>query len=92
MTGNDGQRAGWAYSARSDGRSWIVVAVDYGVPSGRYSVEVVGADRSEVRTGDLEIRDGRGSWGGETGAVGDVLSVRLLDAGGRAVCEAAFSS
>jgi hypothetical protein len=75
---------GWAYVSAHHG---VAVSVDYGIPSGAYSVTVTppGGDTSSI--GTVHVVDGRGSW---TGRSDDPLRagarIALVDATGTEVC------
>ncbi len=78
--------AGWAYVSNHHG---VAVAVDYGIPSGTYSVKVTpaGAHGAATSIGAMQVTGGRGSW---TGHSPDPLQagarIALVDASGAEVC------
>ncbi|HEY7105147.1 MAG TPA: hypothetical protein VH986_01955 [Acidimicrobiia bacterium] len=55
--------AGWAYV--TNGHS-VAIAVDYGLPSGRYAVSVDPVHGSSATIGTMSVVDGRGSWTGHS--------------------------
>ena len=62
MRGGTGDAAaGWAYV--TGGRS-VAVAVDYGVPSGSYRLEIRTPHGSTAQLGTMAITNGHGSWTG----------------------------
>jgi hypothetical protein len=72
----------------SNGRpSTVVVIVDYWVPSGSYGIEFR-TGSTQKRLGDVNITNGRGSWGGvaplPNAATGSIV---LVGADGAVVCE-----
>lgn len=89
MIGHGGTAAGKAFVVGGTDR-YVFVAVDYGVASGSYAIEVIDQGGTR-RLGTMEIADGRGSWaGGDEGRSGLPAAVRLVDASGEPVCEARF--
>jgi predicted anti-sigma-YlaC factor YlaD len=76
--------AGWAYVA---GRHGVAVAVDYGVPTGAYTVSVAPENGPTATIGTMRVTDGRGSWTGRSRiALGGGSRIVLLDAAGGEVC------
>jgi len=93
MLGGSGASAhpvGRAYATDTSGEGFVFLSVDYGLGSGRYSVDVVG-DREVVRVGTMSVDDGQGEWAGPSGLRdGPPRRVRLVDAHGTTVCVARF--
>jgi anti-sigma-K factor RskA len=90
MRGGSGDAAaGWAYV--TSGRS-IAVAVDYGVPSGSYRLEVRtthGADE----VGTMAITNGHGSWTGTSRTrLVPGSTIALVDAAGNDACHGTVAS
>jgi hypothetical protein len=84
MIGAGGRSAGWAYV--TNGRS-VAVAVDYGVPSGTYSIAVQPRGSSAVTIGRMAVVEGRGSWTGRSGPeLGPGATIALIDAAGGETC------
>lgn len=68
--------------------SAVMVNVNYWVPSGEYRIEFR-TGSAEKYLGDVNIRDGRGWWGGiATLPNGGKGSIVLVDAAGAVTCEA----
>jgi hypothetical protein len=87
MTGANGLDVGDVFV--SNGRpSTVVVNVDYWVPSGSYGIEFR-TGSTDKHLGDVNITNGRGSWGGvaklPNAATGSIV---LVGADGAVVCEA----
>jgi hypothetical protein len=87
MTGTNGLDVGDVFV--SNGRpSTVVVNVDYWVPAGSYGIEFR-TGSTEKHLGDVNITNGRGSWGGvatlPNAATGSIV---LVGADGAVVCEA----
>jgi hypothetical protein len=87
MTGANGVDVGDVFVSNGT-PSTVVVNVNYWVPSGDYRIEFR-TGSTEKHLGDVEIDDGRGSWGG----VSDLPnagrgSIVLVAADGATVCEA----
>lgn len=83
VTANDAP-AGWAYV---DGGHGVAVAVNYGVPSGKYAVAVQPRSGSTVRIGTMAITNDQGSWTGRSPvALGHGSTISLVDANGTPVC------
>jgi hypothetical protein len=65
----------------------VAVAVDYGIPSGRYAVEVTPTKGAPTAIGSIDVTDGRGSW---TGRSTDPLRagsrIALVDSSGAEMC------
>jgi hypothetical protein len=79
-----GDPAGWAYV--TNGRS-VAIAVDYGIPSGEYSVAVLPPGGDDVTIGTMTIADYRGSWTGKSDVpLPSGSRISLVDADGEAVC------
>jgi hypothetical protein len=82
--GTLGLPAGWAYVNDLHG---VAVAVDYGIPSGRYAVEVTPTKGAPTAIGSIDVTDGRGSW---TGRSTDPLRagsrIALVDSSGAEMC------
>jgi hypothetical protein len=76
--------AGWAYVNDHHG---VAVAVNYGLPSGRYTVAVTPRNGTATPIGAVDVTDGRGSW---TGRSKDALRagsrIALVDAAGTEMC------
>jgi predicted anti-sigma-YlaC factor YlaD len=76
--------AGWAYVSDHHG---VAVAVNYGIPSGQYTVAVTPTRGETSSIGTVEVADGRGSW---TGRSDDALRagsrIALVDATGTEMC------
>jgi len=76
--------AGWAYVNDHHG---VAVAVNYGLPSGKYTVAVTPARGTATPIGTVDVADGRGSW---TGRSDDALRagsrIALVDAAGTEMC------
>jgi hypothetical protein len=90
MVGAGDRMAGRAYATEASGQDFLFVSVEYGVPAGKYSVDVEG-QRGTVRVGTMTIGGGRGEWAGPSGdADGPPRQVRLVDAAGTTVCSARF--
>jgi predicted anti-sigma-YlaC factor YlaD len=88
MIDAQGTDVGWAFV--SDGRPAAVgISVSYALPSGTYTIESVRGDGATLDVGTLTVSDGQGAWAGTVPtAKGDLIVVRLLDAGGNVVCTA----
>jgi hypothetical protein len=82
--------AGWAYVSGGHG---VAISVDYGVPSGDYTVRVVPARGDAATIGTMSVAGGRGSWTGSsaTPLVTD-SRIALVDAEGSEVCHGTVSS
>ena len=76
--------AGWAFVNDHHG---VAVSVNYGIPSGRYAVQVTPARGASTSIGTMQVVDGRGTW---TGRSADALRagarVALVDASGVEAC------
>ncbi len=76
--------AGWAYVSDHHG---VAVAVNYGIPSGMYTVAVTPARGATTPIGAVQVTDGHGSW---TGRSDDALRagsrIALVDAAGTEMC------
>lgn len=76
--------AGWAFVSDHHG---VAVTVDYGIPSGTYSVQATPARGASTAIGTMQVVDGRGTW---TGRSADALRagsrLALVDAGGTEMC------
>jgi hypothetical protein len=76
--------AGWAYVSDHHG---VAVAVNYGIPSGEYSVMATTTRGDASSLGTMQVTDGRGSW---TGHSQDPLRagarIALVDTTGTEVC------
>lgn len=85
MRGGAGDAAaGWAYV--TGGRA-VAIAVDYGVPSGSYRVEVRTPNGTAAEIGTVVITNGRGSWTGtSTRAMNTGSTIALVDAAGNDAC------
>jgi hypothetical protein len=85
MTGGAGNApAGWAYV---NGGHGVAVAVDYGVPSGAYTVMVGATDAPSQPIGTVHVDDGHGSWTGRsTSRLLPGTRIALVDATGTEVC------
>jgi len=76
--------AGWAYVNDHHG---VAVSVDYGIPSGRYAVEVTPTRGSPAAIGTVDVTNGRGSWTGRsTDPLRAGARIALIDTGGTEVC------
>lgn len=84
MHGGSGDAAaGWAYV--TGGRS-VAVAVDYGVPSGSYHLEIRTL-RGSAEIGTMAITNGHGSWTGiSTAPLVAGSTIALVDAAGNDAC------
>jgi hypothetical protein len=82
--GTSGLPSGWAYVSGGHG---IAMSVDYGLPSGSYTVRAVPAGGTGSNLGTMQVVAGRGSW---TGRSADPLltgsRIALVDASGVEVC------
>jgi len=87
--GANGYPAGWLYVAQ--GRS-VAIAVDYGLPAGRYDVQVRFANGDRASLGAIAVTaSGRGSWTGSS--VRPITSgsvVTLVDGQGVELCNGAL--
>jgi hypothetical protein len=84
MIGAGDLAAGWAYVANGHG---VAVAVDYGVPSGKYTVAVQPQTGRPVTIGKMAITSERGSWTGTSPvALRAGSTISLVDAKGIPVC------
>ncbi len=84
MVSTDGLPAGWAYVTNGHG---VAVAVDYGVPSGRYTIAARPHAGTTVTIGTMAVEKGRGSWTGASPVelrAGTTIS--LVDANGTPAC------
>jgi Putative zinc-finger len=82
--GELGLPAGWAYVSDLHG---VAVSVDYGIPSGRYAVEVTPTTGAPAAIGSIEVQDGRGSWTGRsTEPLRAGARIALVDSGGTEMC------
>ena len=76
--------AGWAYVSDHHG---VAVAVNYGIPSGMYTVAVTPTRGAATPIGAVQVTDGHGSW---TGRSDDALRagsrIALVDATGTEMC------
>jgi hypothetical protein len=92
MVAGAGKRSGeaFAYHGKS---SWVFVSVDYNsMPSGAYMVMLDDA-KGPHPLGTINVVDGRGVLGVTApGGTATANGVRLVDAGGRLMCEALFAS
>jgi len=79
-----GVPAGWAYVT---GGHSVAVTVDYGVPSGRYDVQLTPARGAAESLGAMTVSANRGSWTGRSArTITQGSTLALVDAAGRAVC------
>ncbi|HEX9506531.1 MAG TPA: zf-HC2 domain-containing protein [Acidimicrobiia bacterium] len=85
MRGGPGDAAaGWVYV--TGGRS-VAVAVDYGVPSGSYRLEVRTRNGSARELGTMAITNGHGSWtGASPRPITSGNTIALVDAAGNDAC------
>jgi hypothetical protein len=84
MVSAGGFAAGWAYITNGHG---VAVAVDYGVPSGKYAIAVQPRSGATMTIGTMAVKKDRGSWTGTSPAAlraGSTIS--LVDANGAPVC------
>ena len=84
--GENGLPAGWA--SVSDGRV-VTVAVDYGVPQGKYTIQLTSSPgRTPVDIGAMDIDvGGRGFWSGLSAhKIGGADTISLVDASGQRAC------
>lgn len=82
--GPTGAAGGWAYVSDHHG---VALNVDYGMPSGSYSVMVTPAAGDATSIGTVDITDGRGSWTGRSAEpLGPGSRIALVDATGTEVC------
>jgi hypothetical protein len=76
--------AGWAFVTDHHG---VAVSVDYGIPSGAYTVQVTPTKGSVTSIGTMQVVEGRGTW---TGRSDDPLRagarIALVDAAGHEAC------
>ena len=90
MTGANGVDVGNVFVSNGSPSS-VVVNVNYGVPSGRYGIELRTGSTAK-HLGTVSIRDERGAWGGVVALpAGTTGSVVLVGADGAVVCEARLS-
>jgi len=90
MTGANGVDVGNVFVSNGSPSS-VVVNVNYGVPSGRYGIELRTGSTAK-HLGTVSIRDERGAWGGVVALPGGATgSVVLVGADGAVVCEARLS-
>jgi hypothetical protein len=76
--------AGWAFVNDHHG---VAVSVDYGIPSGKYAVQVTPTRGTSTSIGTMEIVDGRGNWTGRsTDALRAGSRLALIDASGVEAC------
>jgi hypothetical protein len=76
--------AGWAYVANHHG---VALAVNYGVESGNYEVQVEPANGVPTSIGTITIEASRGSWTGRSAqALTAGARIMLVDATGHEVC------
>jgi hypothetical protein len=76
--------AGWAYVTNHHG---VAVSVDYGVPSGHYSVRVEPTRGVAASIGTMTIDGDRGSWTGRSEqALTAGARIGLVDSSGHEVC------
>jgi hypothetical protein len=79
-----GVAAGWAFV---DGRHGVAVAVDYGVPSGTYAVQVTPNRGGSTSIGTMAVVDGHGRWTGRSpDALRSGARIALVDAAGDEAC------
>jgi hypothetical protein len=85
MRGGAGDVAGgWAYVSDHHG---VAVAVNYGIPSGPYSVMVTPTGGTAASIGTVDVVAGRGSWTGRsTEPLRAGARISLVDASGAEVC------
>jgi hypothetical protein len=86
MVGAGGEQVGRLFIT-SRNPALMMVSVDYQVPSGTYAIEQRTGDGSPRRLGEMQVRNGHGTWGGTT-AGGPHGSVELVDASGTVMCMA----
>jgi hypothetical protein len=71
--------------------SWLLVMVDGGLPDGRYSVVCDYRGGWSLTPGQVDVRDGRGTWSATVNrTLADLTDVRLQNAAGEQVAHAAF--
>jgi hypothetical protein len=76
--------AGWAYVADRHG---VAVAVDYGIPSGSYVVQVKPTKGSAAPIGTMTVDAAHGSWTGRSArALTAGARISLVDTTGHEVC------
>jgi putative zinc finger protein len=76
--------AGWAFVNDHHG---VAVSVDYGIPTGRYAVEVTPTRGSPAAIGSMDVTDGRGSWTGRSDhPLRAGARIALVDTSGNEVC------
>jgi hypothetical protein len=84
--GENGLPAGWA--SVSDSRN-VTVAVDYGVPQGKYTIRLAsstGNDAVDIGTMDIDV-GGRGFWAGSSGQpITSASTIALVDSSGQEAC------
>jgi hypothetical protein len=83
--GAAGKSAGWV--AIVDGRT-VTVAVDYGVPAGKYRIKLQSAHGADSMIGAMEIDEtGRGFWAGRTDEpIAGATTISLVDSQGNTAC------
>ena len=91
MVGAGGERVGRLFTTRSD-PALMMVAVDYAVPSGTYTVEQQISDGTSRRLGQMQVSNGHGTWGGITAAHDRHGSVELIDSRGAVLCQAPLTA
>ena len=76
--------AGWAYVTN---RHSVAIALNYGLKTGRYRIEVQPRTGSTVTIGTMAIENDRGSWTGTSRvALGEGSTILLVDADGSPSC------
>jgi hypothetical protein len=67
--------------------SVVMIAVNYTVPDGTYSIELQSAARGDRHIADMQVANGWGSWGG-VARVPSGSSIALVGADGTVLCSA----
>ncbi|MDQ6852643.1 MAG: hypothetical protein M3046_02970 [Actinomycetota bacterium] len=87
MVGAGGEQVGRIFTTPGD-TALLMVSVNYGVPSGTYSIEQRTGDGTAQQLGQMQVSDGHGTWGGVTARGVRPVSVALIDAHGVVLCQA----
>jgi hypothetical protein len=91
MTGANGLDVGDVFVSNGEPAT-VVVNVDYWVPAGDYAIELRTGSTAK-HLGDMNITNGRGSWGGVANLPDTATgSIVLVGADGVVVCEARLAS
>jgi hypothetical protein len=89
--GSSGLPSGWVSVAD---RRDVTVAVDYGVPAGRYRIRLKSERGDLVTLGAMDIDGaGRGFWVGTSDVpIGAAATIALVDDAGAVTCHGTFGS